>query len=94
MLAGFAWIGFLCVYIYCVLVPLKDKGEDENKRERTLFMVQVGMLLLALYNIYVQAERFDRGTPVSYVDQTIAWAIAGKLVFNYRSLLDGKGHDC
>lgn len=76
LLAGLVWILVIAVYIWKLLFPLYYNNE-ENKKEIVLTIVQILYLLVSLYNIDVQSQRFESGTPVSFTDQGVAWFIAG-----------------
>ncbi|XP_049876772.1 GPI ethanolamine phosphate transferase 1-like isoform X3 [Pectinophora gossypiella] len=74
--AGVIWLFVIALYLQRVLLSL-FRNNTENKREIVLTVVQMILLILSLQNIYVQSRRFEQGTPVSYVYQTMAWGIAG-----------------
>ncbi|XP_075973265.1 phosphatidylinositol glycan anchor biosynthesis class N [Anticarsia gemmatalis] len=74
--AGIIWLVAIAVYIRKILLPL-CRSNYESKREILLTAVQVVLLVVSLQNIYVQSKRFERGTPVSYYYQTLAWITAG-----------------
>ncbi|KAJ2947913.1 hypothetical protein O0L34_g9704 [Tuta absoluta] len=76
ILAGFIWLLVMAVYLRNLLLPLYRKRE-EKRSDVGLTVFQMCLLVLSLYNIYTQSRRFSLKTAVSYVDQTIAWIIAG-----------------
>ncbi|XP_060806463.1 GPI ethanolamine phosphate transferase 1 [Amyelois transitella] len=72
IIAGVIWLIILLMYIYKIILPV----HGTYKRDLILTVVQLVLLILALQNIYVQSIRFDRGSPVSYTYQTLAWVIS------------------
>ncbi|XP_064292970.1 GPI ethanolamine phosphate transferase 1-like isoform X2 [Plodia interpunctella] len=73
LIAGVIWALVILVYIYRILLP---EHSTHNTKDLLLTMLQVAFLILSLQNIYVQSVRFDRGTPVSYTYQALAWIIS------------------
>lgn len=80
LLSGAVWLIGLSFYVVKVLRPFYSSGL-ESPREVTLSILQMGLLIAALHNIYTQSKRFEKATPVSYFHQTIAWTIAGSYLY-------------
>lgn len=82
MSAGIIWLILLVVYNWRVLTPLYRNGE-EPRTEIMLNTMQILLLLISLQNIFVQSERFRKGTPVSLIYQGMAWFIACKYKYHF-----------
>lgn len=70
----------MAVFTWKVLVPLYERNK-ETKREVVLTLLQMIVLVISLENIYRQSKRFEKGTPVSYLYQTLTWIIAGECLY-------------
>lgn len=76
------WLSAIAYYTWKVLLPLYYR-QEENRTELVLTVIQAALLILSLHNIFVQSRRFENGTPVSYVYQTLTWITAGKRITHY-----------
>lgn len=76
------WLSAIAYYTWKVLLPLYYR-QEENRTELVLTVIQAALLILSLHNIFVQSRRFENGTPVSYVYQTLTWITAGKRITYY-----------
>lgn len=73
--AGFLGIMMLLLYMWQLLARLYVRKKATHV-DTAFNILQIMLMLIAMYNVHIQSKRFDEATPVSKFDQKVAWFIA------------------